>query len=136
MISPEVQPTWINMDQYGDQHAVNRHHITVSTSHKSHHSFRSFFSRPAGHGMDQFTQIRTMLSSFLEQKQETTHTAFCNYIASKAGQRNEAISPSNHSNRHFHEGQVQLQHLCHRHFNWHSNQHQLQPGHLTHLNLD
>ena len=27
--------------------------------------------------MDQFTQIRSMLSSFLRQKQETTHTAFC-----------------------------------------------------------
>ena len=34
------------------------------------------------HVMDQFTQIRTMLSSFLGQKQETTtHTAFCNYLA-------------------------------------------------------
>ena len=31
--------------------------------------------------MDQFTQMRTMLSSFLGQKQETTHTAFCNYLA-------------------------------------------------------
>ena len=31
--------------------------------------------------IDQFTQMRTMLSSFLRQKQETTtHTAFCNYL--------------------------------------------------------
>ena len=29
------------------------------------------------------------------------------------------VSPSNHSNRHFHKAQVQLQHLCHRHFNSH-----------------
>ena len=30
--------------------------------------------------MDQFTQMRSMLSSFLRQKQETTHTTFCNYL--------------------------------------------------------
>ena len=34
--------------------------------------------------MDQFTQMITMLSSFLGQKQETTtHTVFCNYLASE-----------------------------------------------------
>ena len=33
--------------------------------------------------MDQFTQMRSMLSSFLGQKQETTCTAFCNYLASE-----------------------------------------------------
>ena len=30
--------------------------------------------------MDQFAQMRTMLSSFLGQKQETTRTAFCNNL--------------------------------------------------------
>ena len=33
--------------------------------------------------MDQFKQIRSMLSSFLGQKQETTLTVFCNYLASE-----------------------------------------------------
>ena len=33
--------------------------------------------------MDQFTQMRTILSSFLRQKQETKRTAFCNYLALK-----------------------------------------------------
>ena len=33
--------------------------------------------------MDQFSQMRTILSSFLRQKQETTKTAFCNYLASE-----------------------------------------------------
>ena len=31
--------------------------------------------------MDQLTQMSAMLSLFLVQKQETTHTAFCNYLA-------------------------------------------------------
>ena len=33
--------------------------------------------------MNQLTQMRTMLTSFLGQKQETTHTAFYNYLASE-----------------------------------------------------
>ena len=33
--------------------------------------------------MDQFAQMRTMLSSFIGPKQETTRTAFCNYLASE-----------------------------------------------------
>ena len=34
--------------------------------------------------MDQFTQMRSMLTSLLRQKQETTTcTAFCNYLASE-----------------------------------------------------
>ena len=89
--------------------------------------------------MDQFTQMRSMLSSFLWQKQETTtHAAFCNYLHGrwrdekdfsptfKARQNNTVISPSSHSNRHFHEAQVQLQQMCQRHFNNHSSQHYLQ----------
>ena len=56
-----------------DQHAVNRHHITASTSYQPHHSFRTLF----------ITQMRTILSSFFRQKQETTCTAFCNYLESK-----------------------------------------------------
>ena len=40
--------------------------------------------------MDQFTQMRTMLSSFLGQKQETTTcTAFCNYLASEVEELEE-----------------------------------------------
>ena len=35
--------------QHGDQHAVNRHHITVSTSQQPHCSFRALFGRPVGH---------------------------------------------------------------------------------------
>ena len=90
--------------------------------------------------------MRTMLSVFLGLKQETTRTAVCNYLASEVEalddrafqtfrnedvkqhpkQRTGTVSPINHSNRHFLEAQVQLQHLCHRHFNSHSNQHQLQ----------
>ena len=33
--------------------------------------------------MDQVTQMRTMLSSFLGQKQAATHTAFCNSSSSR-----------------------------------------------------
>ena len=33
--------------------------------------------------MDKFTQMKTMLSSFLRQKQETTPTAFCKYVPSE-----------------------------------------------------
>ena len=33
--------------------------------------------------MDQFTQMRTMMSSFLGHNQQTTHTAFCNNMASE-----------------------------------------------------
>ena len=53
--------------------------------------------------MDQFTQMRTMLSSFIGQKQETTTpTAFCNYLASEVEEleekdfhifRNKAVKP-------------------------------------------
>ena len=35
----------------------------------------------------------------------------------KAGRKNAFVSPSNHSHRRFPKAQVQLQHLCHRHFN-------------------
>ena len=33
--------------------------------------------------MDQFAQMKTMLSSFLRPRKETTRTAFCNYLASE-----------------------------------------------------
>ena len=33
--------------------------------------------------MNQFEQMKTMLSSFLGSRQETTRTAFCNYVASE-----------------------------------------------------
>ena len=81
--------------------------------------------------MDQFTQMRSMLSSFLRQKLETTtRSALCYYLATeveglgerhletrlssslstfKARQKNVVISPSSHSNRQFHIAQVQLQ---------------------------
>ena len=37
--------------QHGDQHAVNRHHVTASTSHQPNCSFRALFGRgQAGHG--------------------------------------------------------------------------------------
>ena len=32
---------------------------------------------------EQFTQMKTMLSSLLRPRQETTRTAFCNYLASE-----------------------------------------------------
>ena len=84
---------------------------------------------------DQFTQMRTMLSSFLGQKQETTTcTAFCNYLASdmegfvekdfhtlrnkavkllssiqsRAEEAKQVVSPCNHNSRHFRKAQVQL----------------------------
>ena len=36
--------------QHGDKHAINRHHVTVLTSHQPNPSFRAPFGRPAGHG--------------------------------------------------------------------------------------
>ena len=33
--------------------------------------------------MDQFAQIKTMLTSFPGPRQKTTRTAFCNYLASE-----------------------------------------------------
>ena len=33
--------------------------------------------------MDQFSQMKTMLTSFLEPRKETTRIAFCNYLASE-----------------------------------------------------
>ena len=33
--------------------------------------------------MDQFAQLKTMLSLFLGPRQETIRTAFCNYLASQ-----------------------------------------------------
>ena len=95
--------------------------------------------------MDQFTQMRSMLSTFLGHNQKRTAcTAFCNYLALemegleetdfrtlrneavKARQKEVVIGLSSHSNRHFYVAQVQLQHLCHRHFNSHNSQLQLQ----------
>ena len=88
--------------------------------------------------MEQVTQMRTMLSSFLGPKQETICTAFCNYLTLEVEGLEEKdfqtfikgavkfLCSSNHSNRHFHETKVQLQHLWHRHFNSRSSQHQHQ----------
>ena len=51
--------------------------VTIPTAASGH----SLVNRQV---MDQFTQMRTMLSSFLGQKQETTtRTVFCNYLASE-----------------------------------------------------
>ena len=66
--------------QYGDKHAVNRHYVTA------HHSptTASGSSSVDQHVMNEFTQMRSMLSSFLRQKQvTTTRTAFCNYLTLK-----------------------------------------------------
>ena len=50
--------------------------------------------------MNQFAQMKTMLTSFLGLMQDTTRTAFCNYLASEVGNleerdfqtfRNEAV---------------------------------------------
>ena len=55
-LSVKVCKTWFKSQRtcYGklnrDQHAVNRHHITASTSYQPHHSFRALFGQPAGHG--------------------------------------------------------------------------------------
>ena len=57
-----------------------RHHSTAF-SYKPQHSFPEFFSRPAGHGL--VCTDKTMLSSFLTPRQETTRTVFCNYMASE-----------------------------------------------------
>ena len=51
--------------------------VTSPTATSEHSSVDQQF-------MDQFTQMRTMLSPFLVQKQETTtRTAICNYLASE-----------------------------------------------------
>ena len=47
--------------QHGDQHAVNRHHITALTSHQPVASGHSSVDQQV---MDQFIEMRTMLSSF------------------------------------------------------------------------
>ena len=94
--------------------------------------------------MDQFAQMKTMLSSFLGPRQGTKRTAFCNYLVSKVeafeerefqmfinkakkllrpGQRKTTVSPSN---LHFLGDPVQLQHMCKSRFSSYSNQHQLQ----------
>ena len=96
--------------------------------------------------MNHFTQIRTMLSSFVGQKQETTGTAYCNHPASEVEGlkdtdfqtfRNEAVKllssipsraqgrgrqPQQPQQQTLSQDLVQLQHLYHRHFNSHSNQ--------------
>ena len=54
--------------------------IQPSVTSRSTISVRSLADQQV---MDQFAQMRTMLSSFLEPKQETTRTAICNYLASE-----------------------------------------------------
>ena len=85
--------------------------------------------------MDQYAQMKTMLKSFLGSRQETTSTAFCDYLESEvedlevrdfqtfgnkavkllmgysAGQRKGIIS---HSNLHFLGALVPLPNMCHR----------------------
>ena len=105
---------------------------------------------------DQFTEMKTILSSFIRPRQETTRTAFCNFLASevealekrdfqtfrnkavklwvrvRAGQRKGPVSPSN---LHFLGAPVPLPHMCHRLFNSQTNQHQL-PGNTSWLFKD
>ena len=56
-----------------------------STIHTSLTSPSTVFqhSRVDEQVMDQFEQLKTMLSSFLRPRQETTRTAFCNYLESE-----------------------------------------------------
>ena len=54
--------------------------IQPSVTSPSAVSVRSLVSQQV---MYQFTQMKTMLSSLLGPKQETTITAFCNYLASE-----------------------------------------------------
>ena len=106
--------------------------------------------------MDQFAQMKTMLSSFVGPGQETTRTAFCIYLASEVEalenrdfqtSRNKAVkllsSIQSKADERRHQpqqpqeqtvlgAQVQLQHLCHRHFNSNINHHQL-PGDTSYL---
>ena len=57
-----------------------RHHNTTF-SYKPQCSLQcSTVDQPV---MDHFAQMKTMLSSFLGPRQETTRTAFCNYLASE-----------------------------------------------------
>ena len=93
--------------------------------------------------MDQFAQMKTMLSSFLGPRQETTRTALYNYLASEfqtleerdiqtsrnetqkhfsGTQRKGPVSPST---LHFLGALVPRLNSCHRLFNSHSNRHQL-----------
>ena len=82
--------------------------------------------------MDQFAQMKTMLTSFLSLRQETTRIAFCNYLASEVEYlkerdfqtfRNKAVNLSSGiqsraearthqpSNLHFLGAPVQLPHM-------------------------
>ena len=57
---------------------------TLQPQQVTHPTAASGCSSVDQQAMDQFTQMRTMLSSFHRQKQETTtHTAFCNYLVSE-----------------------------------------------------
>ena len=74
--------------QHADQHAFNRHYSLNKSPAPLHSSGRSSVHHQV---IDHFTQMRTMLSSFLGQKQETTtHTAFCNYLASEVDEYRKA----------------------------------------------
>ena len=58
--------------------------ITLQPQHVKSPTAASGHSSVNHQVMDQFTQIKTILSSFLQQMQETkTHTAFCNYPESE-----------------------------------------------------
>ena len=112
--------------------------VTSPTAASGHSSFDQEV-------MDQFKQMRNMLSSFLGQKQErTTCTAFYNYLASDVEGleekdfktfRNEAVKllsnikskaeecghqPQQPQQQPLSHSSSELQHLCHRHFNSHS----------------
>ena len=66
--------------QYGDQHRLDTTlqppQVTSLTAVSGHSSVNQQV-------MDQFTEMKTILSSVLRQKQETTHPTFCNYLASE-----------------------------------------------------
>ena len=98
--------------------------------------------------MNQLAQMKTMLSSFLGPRQETTRTAFCNYLASEVEAledkdvqtfRNETVKLLSSIQSRADErncdpstsAQMQFQYLCHRHFHSHSIQH-CQGIHLNH----
>ena len=59
--------------------AVNRHHITGSTSHEPHCSFRVLFSQPAGHGPVHTDEKHAVIIP-QQKKETTTCTSFCNYL--------------------------------------------------------
>ena len=74
--SPEVQPTWIVWRSTCNQTPQ----IQPSVRSTSAVSQCSTIDHQV---MYQFTQMKTMLPPFLRPRQETTRTAFCNYLASE-----------------------------------------------------